>query len=193
MDLIYTILAYGCTVLLAVLGAVVTVKPPKSSCGMRAWIAVFTIVGIASVVGAVQDTKYRDLRLREMLTGGDNYGYIWAEVSAVELWSDPIPLWFKASGLLFGVEYWISPASVSDPNDKRYWSIGGGDIGETRGGMRIGKTLQLGKYRIEFSARNGSFVQILEIKLDGNKLIQNIEVFRHGEGLIYAEGSDVSR
>lgn len=193
MDIVYTILIYGGPIALGLLGVYVTETPPGTKRGRRIWWAVFGAIAIASVAGAVFEARSRDERLEAMLIGGDNYAYLWAEVGAAQNVTDKVPLWIKATGLLFNVNYWIAPASVTDPNDDRYWSIGGGFIRETRGGIRVGRLLGAGKYRVEFSARNGSWIQILEIKPVGDNLVQSIEVFRHGEGKIYSENQNGSR
>ena len=184
--IVLSIIAYGGPALLALLGIVVTGNPPSSKRARFTWYAVFGVILVASVAAAVIDTSQREKKIAEMLTGGDNYGYLSAEVDSMKNTTDPVPVWFQASGLLFGVNYWIAPGGVSDPNNNLYWSIGGGYIPETRGGFRIGKSLLPGKYRIEISARNGSTVQTLEIKEVGGKLVQLIDVFRHGEGKIFS-------
>lgn len=177
---VLSVIAFGGPVALAVLGLIVTGNRPKTPRGRWGWYWVFGIIGVVSVTAAAIDARQRDKSLEEMLTGGDNYAYLWAELDSVKNTTDPVHIWLKASGLLYGVNYWIAPAGVSDPNDKRYWSIGGGYFPETKGGIRVGRTLPPGKYRVEFSARNGSTIQILEIMETGGKLRQLIDVFRHG-------------
>ena len=56
-----------------------------------------------------------------------------------------------------------------------------GRAGKRYRGVRISRKLPPRKYRVEFSARNGSTVQILEIKETGGKLRQVIDVFRQGQ------------
>ena len=180
------IAAYGGPFVMAFLGFVVTGSQPKTRRARYVWYAAFLVTAAVSVLAAITESGLREKKVQEAHTGGDHYAYLWAEVDSAKDTAGPVPIWLQASGLMYAVHYWIAPGDVSDPNDARYWSIWGGSISETTGGFRVGRTLPLGKYRVEFSARNGFTVQTLEIKESRGKLVQLIDVFRPGEGKIFS-------
>jgi hypothetical protein len=180
MDLFLKFLAYGGPAAMGVMGYVVIDRPPKTQLAKRCWYAAFIFVAVVSVGSAVWDSKKSQSEIAAMLTGGDNYCYYRAEIHNPSDLTAKLPLWIKCTGPLYNLNSWFSPwEAKGDPNNPLYWSLKTGQhfTEIIPGGFISGLTLPAGAYRIEMSARNGTVIEMLEIKVDNEKLDQSILVF----------------
>jgi hypothetical protein len=167
--------SYGGTALLAFMGAYVTVK--KSRAHANWWVAAFALVGLLSAAAGMALSNRADNSLSEMLIGGNHYCFYRAELASPNEVTTKSPLWLVCDGPVYNLNVWFSPADAADANDPRYWSLSGQHYPEAiPGGFRSGVALGVGKYRIEMSARNGTVVEILEIKEANGQLAQKLEV-----------------
>jgi hypothetical protein len=179
MDLFLKIISIGGTGLLAFVGGYLAVYPlEKKAHHKKWWAAGFFVGGVLTAWAGILLSDRADNALKEMLTGGDHYCYYRAELVSANDLTSKSPLWILWHGPIFNLGVWISPADSKDANDPRYWSIGGQHFSEViPGGFRSGMALGPGKYRIEMSARNGTVIEILEIKPTNGVLTQSLQVY----------------
>jgi hypothetical protein len=178
-DLLLKVISIGGTALLAFMGAYVTIYPPeKRNHYKKWWVGAFAVGGVLSALAGIVLSDRTDNVLKEMLTGGNHYCYYRAEFIDPKDTTSKSPLSVICDGPLYNLNVWFSPADSIDANDPQYWSIGGQHFSEIiPGGFRSGMAFAPGKYRIEMSARNGTVVEILEIKPVNGTLTQSLEVF----------------
>jgi hypothetical protein len=180
VDLFLKTISIGGTALLAFMGAYLAVVPiEKKSHHKTWWVGGFAAGGILTAWAGILLSDRADNALKEMLTGGDHYCYYRAEIVSPDDLTSKSPLWVICDGPLYNLNVWFSPADSGGANDPRYWSMSGSQhYGEIiPGGFRAGMALGPGKYRIEMSARNGTVVEILEIKPIDGKLTQSLQVY----------------
>ncbi len=178
-DLALKLIVYGSTACLVLMGVILTDHPITTTYARYLWYGAFIIVALLSVVASVVDSRRQDTKLTEMLTGGDNYAFIRAEIVNPKNLTDPVPLSLNASGSLFNVWYWIAPLSSKWP-EPEYFSLDTArpPMAVNKGGVIIAKQLPPGKYRVEFSASNGTFVEFFTIEVIDGQLTQFIDVCR---------------
>ncbi len=143
--------------------------------------ALLLLMGCVLAVKLSDEQKRRDSEQREMITGGDNFCYLTIERKDLHNSIYQLRLWIKSTGPLLNVTYHISPAdSVSGHGDPRYFYLddlavrqagggpsGGGPLGILQKGSRaIVNTLwtvEVLKWRVQFTARNGGWTQWIDL------------------------------
>jgi hypothetical protein len=127
-------------------------------------LCVFVITGGVLAWKTAIDYGARELVRQQ--NGGDTYALLTADVADEhDASKDEVALWINATGPLYDVNYWVSPVSAKrDPHDPDYWRIKGGYLRVVKpGGVMVGKSIARGSYFVEFNARNGSWVELIEV------------------------------
>lgn len=175
------------TVISALMGAWVAYNPPARSdkLKLRLWFAAFGIVAIFSVIASGAGRYEQDKQFENATSGGDNYAYVKAEIINPKNVTDPVPLSINSSGHLGNVSFWIAPATSKWP-DPAYGSVDTprSPVNLNKGGFVFGKLLGPGKYRVEFSASNGTFSEYLTIEPSNGIMSQYFYVCRGSERLM---------
>jgi hypothetical protein len=89
------------------------------------------------------------------------------------------------------MNYWIAPASSKPMNDPTYGSI---DYRKPltqivyHGRRAWDRALPAGEYRIEFDSKNGQWIELLSIYVQGNYPKQKIHVMRPSDGRMLYTG-----
>lgn len=132
-----------------------------------ALIAVAGAICLATALLSVSFIDYGVNRAVRQLNGGDAVAYLVGDEMDVMQGKDEVVLWITATGPLYDVHYWVSPAEANrDPHDPRYWQCGGDELRVVKpGSVMLGKSLPRGDYIVEFSTRNGSWVERLTTTL----------------------------
>lgn len=146
---------------------------------------------------AKSQTELRSLQTRilEGITGGTNFTYVEADVSA-QVGSPPFaPLLMttKGTGAVFEIRIWVSHLSAnSDRNNPAYWEIGLGRYWSylIPGSILVGNGLRPGEYRVEIDAKNGHVIEDLKIAICNDKFVQSVKAIR-GSEVIYEESFPV--
>jgi hypothetical protein len=175
-------------VVLTVMGIVMAIWKPKPDAGTGRWywIASFVLVGSLTAYAGLQSAALDKAQLVELITGGDNYCFVRVEEDDLRGGGENLPLWIEATGNLYEVSYWMFPASARrNRNDPGYWSLDKPKppMGIVyKGAVLLGRTVSPGHYMIEFSAKNTSFLQSLNIVQFNGALIQLIDVIKMQTG-----------
>jgi hypothetical protein len=165
LNFILKILAYGVTPLLAVMGAVVTLRPvaKRDHRRQRLWLMSFAVGGMVSFVSGLWLSQRQDAELEQRLTGGDSYVYLFADSQQLQERANPDQIWICSTGLMFDVRVHFVPFGVQYPAPE-YFSLPGFSLGNVPGGCRWAPIkLGPGKYSIELDSRNGLAIETLEI------------------------------
>ncbi len=219
MQTIYEFVSYAGPAILGLLGVIVTFWSPRPNTRWK-WVLAFALIFLCTALSHYLDSRaekaetsaYRKeikkqqkqiadstKRLEKLsnkqiksTTGGENYAYIWIDGEIEKDKGGKWPVWISPTGLLYDLNVWIAPWPVKDYKDKRYRSIGGFRYTVLSGGVVTNMRLHAGKYRIEFTGRNGSWIQHLDINETKGIITQCIEVFRDGQR-IFSKGCDAIR
>ena len=174
-------------VALALMGAWVTYNPPARDDRQRQkiWLSAFAAAGLMYVVSAGAERSAENKRFDDATSGGDNYAYVKAEIIDPKNLTSPVPLSINANGHLGNVSFWIAPVNSKwpEPNYSLVDSPTRPPITLNKGGFTFAKTLPPGKYRVEFNASNGTFVEFLTIEAVNGLMTQYLEVCRGDERL----------
>jgi hypothetical protein len=150
------------------------------------WFAAFVVLGALSAYSALRTANVIKADLVELITGGENYCFIRVDDEDLKSGAPDMRLWIEATGNLYNVSYWMFPASARrDGKDPRYGSIDkpkrAMDI-VYKGAVLLNRALPLGHYMVEFSAKNGSFLQSLNIIEFNGQRIQLIDIVKMHTG-----------
>lgn len=113
------------------------------------------------------------------ITGGDNFSFF--RVMPDDLKGNgPFQLWLDATGTVYDVNYWISPASANrSAADPAYGSV---DVRKPllqivyQGPHAWPRQLPLGDYYIEFDARNGFWIERLTLTMVDGQVREHVVV-----------------
>ncbi len=175
-------LALWLPVLLAVAGIIVTIVAPHSTTGKVVWcVGILTLAILAtyvihqqqrhSQIEASRSLEEQRKRLVFELTGGDSYGYLWAQVLQQPGSKTKLMLWARndTDFILQNPITTVSPPFATNPNDPKYASIGWRPLksmpphSQAATGIFVEPANQ---YRVEVTAPNGSVVEMLTIFWD---------------------------
>jgi hypothetical protein len=189
MTLLLKVLAYGGTIVLAIMGAFVTLWPVDVRT-RNGWAIAFAIGGVISFVAALWLSERQDADLEDKLTGGDNYVYVRGDQGDLNHRKDHVRTWICSTGRMYDVKVHPYPFGVDDPDDPRYTSIRFFSENPYVGvGCRwLGLVLPIGKYSFELDSRNGVLHQSLEfIATESGPYRQICDIKRHDRSLATAD------
>ena len=180
-DALWDGIALALPIALAIMGAVLTIWPPDpDGKGRLIWLAAFLVVGIASLVATLRASRTATRRIEELTTGGENFCFFRVQPSELRKSASEFQLWLQATGPVYDINYWISPASAKrNGRSADYMSIDHRKMllpVVYKGPRAWDRTLPLGDYFIEFDGRNGTWVERLTLALAEGIVSQRIQV-----------------
>ena len=181
MDSLSGIAALATPVALAVMGAAIAFWPPDpAGYGKWCWMFAFAIVGAIAVITSWRSNQSARADIARMITGGDEYCFFRVMPEDLKVGSGLFQLYLDATGSVYDVNYWISPASANRNNrDRAYGSI---DVRKPllavvyKGPHAWDRGLPLGDYFIEFDGRNGFWLERLTLSESNGTIIEYIQV-----------------
>jgi hypothetical protein len=164
MLLFLKIVAYGGAILLAVMGAAVTLNPVQpGTLRRKVWLGAFALGGIITFIAGLWLSEKQDADLETKLTGGDNYVYLHADKAALKDRAHLLRIWVCSTGPMFDVKIHPWPFDKYFPNPE-YGSMGTSEDHYLGPGCRWTRfAFPPGKFSAELEARNGLALETLEI------------------------------
>jgi hypothetical protein len=167
--------------------------------GMGAGVALFIGCAIAIVFEEPTQGEQNVVALSlaqqvaDAITGGKSFCYFKVMPSLVKNLDEPFQWWIQATGNVYEVNYWVSPASAKrDSNDPAYYSL---DVRKPlhqiiyKGVRAWDRAYGANEFFIDFDAKNGHWLELLKISIVDGKLAQHITVFNDKGQVIYASDS----
>jgi hypothetical protein len=185
MLLFLKIVTYGGTILLALMGAYVTLKPIQPETPrQKVWLGAFAFFGIITFFGSLWLSQKQDADLETKLTGGDNYVYLHADKAALKDRANVLRIWVCSTGPMFDVKIHPWPFGKYFP-DPGYSSMPSEEDRYLGPGCRwSGFAFNPGKYSVELEGRNGLVNETLEIKTPAEgPFTQTCELTKNGVSL----------
>ncbi|WP_374300769.1 hypothetical protein [Ferrovibrio sp.] len=151
------------TFALAFMGARVSLKPVMTE-NRNKWLIAFAVIGFANVMAAHWESERQEKNLETRLTGGDNYVYLRVDEGDLAARKEWLRTWICSTGHMFDVKIHPHPFGINSHNDPNYFSMRGPEYSYVGTGCRLSPIpVRVGKFWIDFDARNGLIVQTLEI------------------------------
>jgi hypothetical protein len=127
-----------------------------------------------------RSTRAAEKRARELAVGGDNYCFFRVPLPDLKKSAFEYRLCLDATGTVYDVNYWISPASADlDDAAPGYMSV---DVRTPllpvvyQGPHLWDRSLPLGDYFVQFDGRNGHWIQRLRLEIAHGIVRQHIEI-----------------
>jgi hypothetical protein len=176
LEIIVKVLAVGGPAALAVMGFVVIDRPPKSDRGRIIWYAAFSVIAFFSVAAAIVDSEEQEKRITAMiLGGGDDFPLIYGMNRS----DGKLELMIaneKGMSPLYDVSFSIAKAGTFTAIAAKNWGTIQNFAYDT------GIALDPGSYQIDFSARNGMFIEMLFFGTCDGKITQVRSIYKPLEG-----------
>jgi hypothetical protein len=176
MDYLIKIFAIGGPLALAVMGFVVTDRPPTKPKIRYAWYAAFSAIAVLTVVFGIVDSKEQDAQLRTMLVGakGD-----FPEITGIPVQDGTMRLFLShavGSNPLFDVTFSIGRNPPFEAITSRQWGT------LLNGAWDTGINLKPAYYQINISARNGLFIESFAVQPCKGRLSQAFSIWNPFDG-----------
>jgi hypothetical protein len=169
-------------IILVVLGAYLALFPPDPTDATRKaiWIGGFIVAGMMTLIATMQANRAAERRAEERATGGDNYCFFRVAPADLKKSSAEYQLRLDATGTVYDINYWISPAAANlNADDPSYYSADHNTplFPVVYEGPHVwNRTLPLGDYFVQFDGRNGHWIERLRLELSDGIVRQHIEV-----------------
>ena len=176
LEVVLKVFSVGGPAALALMGFVVIDKPPKSNRARAIWYTAFSVLAFLSVVAAIFYSEEQEERIAAMiLGGGDNFPEIYGMYRS----DGKIELMIansKGFAPIYDVNFTIAKALAGGAVASRNWGTVQNFAYDT------GIAIDQGAYQIDFSARNGIFIEMFYYGMCDGKVIQVSSIAKPFEG-----------